>query len=172
VPLAMAGPGIRTGKDDRLVTHTDFAPTLLHLAGTTVPDDIDGRSMLPLLRDRTGPWRTDFLSEFHGDYRAFVCPSVRVADAQNAIAAGWFMSFVPVTGTLVPTIGPYEARSGCTSSGMPATSTSTSSTTCGPIPISSRTFGHARGRSPAHNDHGCPPSPTPNPRFRRGVSCR
>jgi N-acetylglucosamine-6-sulfatase len=102
VPLAIAGPGVRRGRENRLVTHTDFAPTLLDMAGVPVPDDIDGRSMSPLLRDRRGPWRTDFLSEFHGDYNVFLFVHT-LADVRRAIADGWFISLVPKTGTIVPT---------------------------------------------------------------------
>jgi N-acetylglucosamine-6-sulfatase len=102
IPLAIAGSGIRTGRENRFVTHTDFAPTLLDMAGVTVPDDIDGRSLSPLLRDRKGPWRTDFLSEFHGDYHPFVFVRT-LADVQGAIRDGWFKSLVPIRGTFVPT---------------------------------------------------------------------
>jgi N-acetylglucosamine-6-sulfatase len=102
IPLAIAGPGTRKGREDRLVTHADFAPTLLDMAGVPVPDDIDGRSMSPLLHHRKGLWRTDFLSEFHGTYNAFVSVNT-LSDVQGAIADGWFVSLVPITGTLVPT---------------------------------------------------------------------
>jgi N-acetylglucosamine-6-sulfatase len=102
VPLAIAGPGIRKGRESGFATHTDFAPTLLDLAGVTVPGDIDGLSMSPLLRDREQPWRTDFLSEFHGDYNPLVFVRT-LGDVQVAIREGWFKSLVPITGNLVPT---------------------------------------------------------------------
>lgn len=44
VPLIMAGPGIPHGRSDALVRMEDIAPTLLELAGVTVPDGLDGRS--------------------------------------------------------------------------------------------------------------------------------
>ena len=41
-----------------LVVNTDFAPTLLELAGLGVPDDMQGRSLVPLLTGRTpDDWR-------------------------------------------------------------------------------------------------------------------
>lgn len=41
-----------------LVNNTDFAPTLLDLAGVAVPDSVQGRSVVPLLRGETpSDWR-------------------------------------------------------------------------------------------------------------------
>jgi N-acetylglucosamine-6-sulfatase len=42
---------------DRLVLNVDVAPTLLDLAGLARPDRMQGRSLLPLLRDPDGAWR-------------------------------------------------------------------------------------------------------------------
>lgn len=52
VPTVLCGPGLR---DDRrlqqLVSHVDLPPTLLDAAGVEVPDGMQGRSLLPLLRE-------------------------------------------------------------------------------------------------------------------------
>ena len=42
---------------DALVGMLDIAPTVLDLAGVQVPADIQGKSLLPLLRGQTAGWR-------------------------------------------------------------------------------------------------------------------
>jgi arylsulfatase A-like enzyme len=44
---------------DPMVTNVDFAPTFLDLAGVTIPETFQGRSLVPLLRGETPPdWPT------------------------------------------------------------------------------------------------------------------
>jgi hypothetical protein len=50
VPFVVKAPGIRTGKLDTPVSLLDLAPTLLELAGAPVPPEMDGHSLVPLLR--------------------------------------------------------------------------------------------------------------------------
>ncbi len=49
-PLLMRLPGGVTGQVDELVQNIDYAPTFLDLAGVDVPQDIQGVSLLPLLK--------------------------------------------------------------------------------------------------------------------------
>lgn len=50
VPLIVAGPGVARGKvSDALVELVDVSATLLDLAGLTVPEDWDSRSLRPVL---------------------------------------------------------------------------------------------------------------------------
>lgn len=62
VPLFMRLPGLtQPGVDiDRLARHYDLFPTLAQLAGAALPaaDSIDGRSLLPLLKDPAADWPT------------------------------------------------------------------------------------------------------------------
>lgn len=52
VPLALRGPGFDGGgRVSRPVSGVDLAPTLLEAAGLPVPDTMQGRSFLPLVRD-------------------------------------------------------------------------------------------------------------------------
>jgi arylsulfatase A-like enzyme len=52
VPLIVRGPGIPAGESRRsLVANVDLAPTILDLAGATSRRVMDGRSLLPLIRD-------------------------------------------------------------------------------------------------------------------------
>ncbi|MGH3739167.1 MAG: sulfatase-like hydrolase/transferase [Micromonosporaceae bacterium] len=57
VPFALAGPGFDGGGAlDAPVTTIDLAPTLLDAAGLGVPEDMQGRSFLPLLRHEGADW--------------------------------------------------------------------------------------------------------------------
>ena len=50
-------PGRLTpGDRPQLAAHIDFAPTVAALAGTTMPQPTDGRSLLPLLEDANARW--------------------------------------------------------------------------------------------------------------------
>jgi arylsulfatase A-like enzyme len=67
VPLMVRGPGVPIGTVEAFVLNVDLAPTLLELAGTTVPDTVDGRSLVPLLTGASPPsWRNDVLIENYG----------------------------------------------------------------------------------------------------------
>ena len=59
-PLVMMLPkGMdRRGDIDEMVQNIDYAPTFLELAGIDVPDDIQGRSLMPLLKgEKPDDWR-------------------------------------------------------------------------------------------------------------------
>ncbi|MCL4508520.1 MAG: sulfatase-like hydrolase/transferase [Chloroflexi bacterium] len=60
VPTVLCGPGFDGGgKVNQLVSLIDLPPTLLDAAGLPVPDDYDGRSLLPLLRGQSADWPDD-----------------------------------------------------------------------------------------------------------------
>jgi arylsulfatase A-like enzyme len=64
VPLLMRGPGIPRGwRDPRPVANIDVAPTIVDAAGASAGRVPDGRSLLPLLTDRTAWWGRDLLLE-------------------------------------------------------------------------------------------------------------
>jgi N-acetylglucosamine-6-sulfatase len=68
VPLLVRGPGVAGGQArDELVTVVDLAPTILELAGATTAEQIDGRSLVPLLRGQATPsdWRREVLLELY-----------------------------------------------------------------------------------------------------------
>ena len=57
LPTAFQGPGFDSGgRITEPVSLIDFPPTLLNAAGLPVPDTMQGRSMLPLLRRETEGW--------------------------------------------------------------------------------------------------------------------
>lgn len=53
VPLFFAGPGIPGGRRDAdtVVSNSDIAPTMLELAGLSVPERMHGKSIKPLLKE-------------------------------------------------------------------------------------------------------------------------
>ncbi|WP_030173642.1 sulfatase family protein [Spirillospora albida] len=68
VPLIVAGPGVRAGQTEtRFAQNTDICPTFQELAGLTPPNEVDGRSLAPLLLGKRVPnWRTTAYIEHKG----------------------------------------------------------------------------------------------------------
>ncbi|MBN8487426.1 MAG: sulfatase [Burkholderiales bacterium] len=67
VPLWIRGPGVAAGRQvDLLTANVDVAPTLADLAGATMPDFVDGRSLRPLLSGTPPSWRQALLLEHKG----------------------------------------------------------------------------------------------------------
>ena len=67
VPLIVMGPGISAATHDteHFVLNIDVAPTVAELAGVPVPDSVDGRSMVRLLKgESVTDWRGDAMAEF------------------------------------------------------------------------------------------------------------
>jgi len=54
--------GVRSAE---MVLNIDLAPTMLELAGLEVPDYMEGKSLLPLLKEPDKTFREDFLYEHH-----------------------------------------------------------------------------------------------------------
>lgn len=68
-PLLVRWPGISSAENpDDLVSTMDLMPTLLEAAGLTPPPDLDGRSLVPLLRGESGERR----DRLHTSYNFFV----------------------------------------------------------------------------------------------------
>ncbi len=65
VPLIVYDPRTnRQGRvEPRIALNIDIAPTLLDLAGLPAPARMQGTSLIPLLKNETVPWRSDFLME-------------------------------------------------------------------------------------------------------------
>ena len=57
IPTAFCGPGFDSGgRITKLVSLVDFAPTLLDCAGIPIPGQMQGRSILPLVRQEPVDW--------------------------------------------------------------------------------------------------------------------
>jgi N-acetylglucosamine-6-sulfatase len=65
-PLVRAGVAI-----DRLALNIDLAPTLIELAGGTPRPEIQGRSLVPLLRGSAAGWRRSALYELTSEEQTF-----------------------------------------------------------------------------------------------------
>ncbi len=64
VPTALCGPGFDSGGQVRhLVSLLDLPPTLLDAAGLPVPPQMQGRSILPLLRGQSADWPQDVFAQ-------------------------------------------------------------------------------------------------------------
>ncbi len=60
IPTVLSGPGFEGGgRISQLVSLIDFPPTLLDAAGIPVPPEMEGRSILPLLRGEQADWPSD-----------------------------------------------------------------------------------------------------------------
>jgi arylsulfatase A-like enzyme len=57
----------RGKKQDAMVLNVDIAPTIVEMAGLPIPKGMQGRSLVPLLRQAKAPadWRTEFFYEHH-----------------------------------------------------------------------------------------------------------
>lgn len=68
-PLLVKGPGVEAGIcPEELVANIDLAPTFLELAGLPVPDSMQGRSLVPLVRGRKpADWRTSIYYRYYHD---------------------------------------------------------------------------------------------------------
>ena len=73
VPMAIKGPGIRTGAvSSDLVSEIDIMPTILDYLGLERPDLEHGLSLLPVLRGDEGAQRHEYVfGEIHHDYIFF-----------------------------------------------------------------------------------------------------
>ena len=69
VPTLLAGPGFEHGGSlPQLVSLVDLPPTLLDAAGLDIPDTMEGRSLMPLIRRQTADWPEEVfvqISESH-----------------------------------------------------------------------------------------------------------
>ena len=67
VPLVVYDPRLpaaeRGSRRDEPVLSIDMAPTMLEMAGVAVPDAMQGRSLMPLVKGETPEWRTEFFYE-------------------------------------------------------------------------------------------------------------
>ncbi|HYV29043.1 MAG TPA: sulfatase-like hydrolase/transferase, partial [Candidatus Eisenbacteria bacterium] len=69
IPLLMRYPPLIKpgGTISEFALNIDIAPTLLEIGGVPIPRNMNGRSLLPLLRGEQVPWRKSFLIEYFSD---------------------------------------------------------------------------------------------------------
>jgi arylsulfatase A-like enzyme len=76
VPLVITGPGVPAGKTvEEIVENIDLNPTFTELGSGTIPANVDGHSLVPLLHGQApADWRKVALIEHHGPVRNFSDP--------------------------------------------------------------------------------------------------
>jgi arylsulfatase A-like enzyme len=88
VPLLVRGPGVPAGGTrGHLVSNIDYAATFLEIAGTRTSAPLDGRSLLPLLRERPPSpdgWRDALLVERERSGDPFFIPAYKALRTANA----------------------------------------------------------------------------------------
>ena len=70
VPLVVAGPGIAKGTSEAFVYLMDLFPTLAEFAGATIPDGVEGKSIVPLLTGKQAKVRDVLYTAYRGCQRA------------------------------------------------------------------------------------------------------
>jgi len=71
IPFIVRYPGMITNpgrREDQMVLNIDLAPTLLEIAGATVPDKMDGKSLVPAIKNKTAMGRKAWLYEYFKDF--------------------------------------------------------------------------------------------------------
>jgi arylsulfatase A-like enzyme len=88
-PLVIRWPGVvRPGSvDERIVSNVDFAETFLDAAGVAVPPDMQGRSLVTLLRGETpDDWRSSFYYHYYegpaGEHQVYPHEGVTTGQAK------------------------------------------------------------------------------------------
>ncbi|MCU1236495.1 MAG: sulfatase [Candidatus Solibacter sp.] len=95
IPLVVEGPGFNRGVQvPELVSHVDFAPTLLSAAGIAVPASMQGRNFLPLLDRHTDRRNEAWRDEVYFEMSEFITGrGLRTPQYTYAVAApkfpGW-----------------------------------------------------------------------------------
>jgi len=71
IPLLMSYPKMAKpgGTIKEMVLNIDVAPTMLDLAGVKIPEGMQGKSMVPLLKGKRAEWRKSFLYEYMQEKR-------------------------------------------------------------------------------------------------------
>jgi len=70
VPFLLAGPGISKGRSKALVYLHDLFPTLSELAGAETPQNIDGKSLAPILSGKASKVRGSLVTAYTNTQRA------------------------------------------------------------------------------------------------------
>jgi Arylsulfatase A and related enzymes len=79
IPLLIRAPSLFGGSrvEDRVALNIDLAPTILDLAGLSVPESVQGRSLRPLLENRPPEtWRDGFFFRYYYDRTYPYAPGV------------------------------------------------------------------------------------------------
>ena len=87
MPFVIKGPGVpKTGvRSDALIQNIDYAPTFLDIAGAEIPSDMQGVSILPVLKNEgkaPADWREAIYYEYSGEHTHAVARHDGVRDSR------------------------------------------------------------------------------------------
>jgi N-acetylglucosamine-6-sulfatase len=73
MPFIIRWPGVAKAdvRSKAMIQNIDYAPTFLEIAGAPIPNDIQGKSLLPILKNEgkaTADWRNAVYYEYSGEY--------------------------------------------------------------------------------------------------------
>ncbi|MHC4325874.1 MAG: sulfatase family protein, partial [Planctomycetota bacterium] len=90
VPLVVYDPRARNklrGRTlDQVALNVDIAPTILEMAGVKPPEQMQGRSLVPLLKGRKPKWRTEFFYEHPFEHKTIAkTVALRTPDYKYAL---------------------------------------------------------------------------------------
>lgn len=63
-PLIIAAPGYKPGKTKSLSEHVDIFPTICNLAGLSIPTQLQGKSLKPLMKNKTASVKEFSVSQY------------------------------------------------------------------------------------------------------------
>ena len=69
-PLILAGPGVPKGRSDAFVYLHDIYPSVVDLLGGTIPDGLDGKSFVPVMKGQTSSTRDSVFLAYKDSQRA------------------------------------------------------------------------------------------------------
>jgi len=74
IPLIMRYPKLATANQtiSEMILNADIAPTFLEMAGVSIPAQIQGKSIVPLLYGKNKDWRKSFLFTYWSDLNYFI----------------------------------------------------------------------------------------------------
>jgi N-acetylglucosamine-6-sulfatase len=74
IPMVMRYPKLAGGNQtiSEMVLNADIAPTFLEMAGVSIPSQMQGKSVVPLLQGKNKDWRKSFLFTYWPDLNYFI----------------------------------------------------------------------------------------------------
>lgn len=63
-PLIIASPGVQSGETNQLSEHVDIFPTICNLASLSIPEVLDGKSLLPLMKSKENSVKEFVVSQY------------------------------------------------------------------------------------------------------------
>ncbi len=69
-PLIIASPGIKAGTSKSISEHVDIFPTLCQLAGVPVPKNLAGKSLMPVMQNKSMEVKDFAMSQYHRTLKA------------------------------------------------------------------------------------------------------